>query len=276
MPELPEVETVKRILTPQLIGRRIQKLTIHKPEIIATPDAESFAECLTNAVITGLRRRGKFLLIDFENHYTVTLHLRMTGQLFAAPKNYPCKKHTHLIFHLDDGNELRFVDVRRFGKFWLLRTEEPDILTGIQKLGLEPFDAELTGAYLEEKFSKRKIAVKQALLEQSVIAGIGNIYADEILYQSHIHPAIKTADLKQEQWESLAWAVPLVMKTAVRNNAITAEDYLKEEGRAYRTSEFLRVYGRKGIACSACGASIEKITISGRGSYYCPRCQSLK
>lgn len=276
MPELPEVETVKRILSPQLQGRRIQTLTINKPEIIASPDAKSFAECLTNARVAELRRRGKFLLIDFENSYTVTLHLRMTGQLFVAPKNYPIKKHTHLIFHLDDGNELRFVDVRRFGKFWLMRTQEPDVLTGIHKLGLEPFDEELKGEYLKDKFAKRKIVVKQALLEQTVIAGIGNIYADEILYQSRMHPGIKTADLKLEQWDTLARSIPAVMENAIRKNAITAEDYLKEEGLEYRTSDFLCVYGRKGTACPVCGAFIERMTISGRGSYYCPRCQSLK
>lgn len=181
MPELPEVETVKRILEPQLQGQTIVNATVNHPQIIAHSEAESFRNKLAGQTIKGLSRRGKYLTIHFESDDSLTLHLRMTGQLLVTPPDYPEEKHTHLIVKLNGGNELRYIDVRRFGRFWFLDASETDTVTGIHKLGKEP--AEITSDYIIEKLSKRKKPIKEMLHEQSVIAGIGNIYS---LYRGSI------------------------------------------------------------------------------------------
>lgn len=182
MPELPEVETIRRVLEPQLQNRTIEKVTVNHKDAVAYPSVDDFCLGLTGQMVSHIQRRGKFLIICMKSGDRVILHLRMTGGLLFTPKNYPEEKYTHLIFHFDQGQKLLFSDMRRFGRFWFLKKEEKDTFSGIAKLGIEPFDPKLSADYLKTYLGTRKKAIKTCLLDQSIIAGIGNIYSDEILF----------------------------------------------------------------------------------------------
>lgn len=273
MPELPEVETVKRVLKSQLQGLTIRNISIRRPEIISHPDSDTFSRCLTGQTISGMARRGKFLLILLESGDRVIIHLRMTGCLLLAPADLPEKKHTHLVFQLNGDRELRFSDTRRFGRFWLLRDGEPDTYSGVEKLGKEPFDSGFSADYLSSRLGKRKKAIKECLLEQSVIAGIGNIYSDEILFEARLHPGRPANSLTRVEWERLAAAIPERLAYFISKNEITPEEYLETKGQDYRNTPFLKVYGKEGQPCPVCGHPLKRIVIGGRSSTYCPDCQ---
>ena len=178
MPELPEIEAIKRVIEPQIKGFAVQRITVNRPEVVAHPSsADEFCTRITGQFFTEIDRRGKFLILCLNSGDKVVLHLRMTGCLLVTPADYPEEKHTHLVFHLSGGRELRFSDTRRFGRFWLLRQGEADTYTGMEKLGAEPFEPGFSGEYLSTHLGKRKKAIKECLLDQNVIAGIGNIYS---------------------------------------------------------------------------------------------------
>lgn len=273
MPELPEVETIRRVLEPQVKGLSITAVTVNRPEVIGHPTAEEFCQVLTGQTIKAMTRRGKFLSVLLDSGDYFTLHLRMTGCLLFTSADYPAEKHTHIVFHLSSGDELRFSDTRRFGRFWLFRKDESDTYSGMDKLGLEPFDAGLTDYYLQQHFGKRKKAVKECLLAQSVIAGIGNIYSDEILFAAKIHPARPANSLTKTEWERLAAAIPERLAYFIDKNTLTPEEYLESKGQDYRNTPFLQVYGRGGEPCPNCGAVLCRMTVGGRSSVYCPKCQ---
>ena len=272
MPELPEVETVRRVLEPQLAGRLIKKTVVNRPEVIGWPRPEQFCEGVAEQRITGLERRGKFLLVCLAGG-TVVVHLRMTGRLVAVPSGFPEEKHTHVVFHLDNGTELRFIDTRRFGKLWWIPDGEEDRFSGLGKLGPEPFGTAADAGYLQAVCGTRKRAVKECLLDQSIIAGIGNIYADEILFASHIRPDKPARSLSEAEWKSLAKTIPERLNYFIEKNRVTPAEYLAGKGKEYRNTPFLQVYGRKGKPCPVCGAALCRIVIAGRGSVFCPHCQ---
>lgn len=276
MPELPEVETIKRVLEPQIQGLTIEKVTVRRPEVTAYPTSDEFCRLLAGQVISHMTRRGKFLIIQLSSNDRIILHLRMTGCLLVTPADYPEEKHTHIIISLNNGKELRFSDTRRFGRFGLLQKGEGDTYSGIEKLGVEPFDKSLNAEYLSSRLGKRKKAVKECLLDQSVIAGIGNIYSDEILFTAGIHPARPAGSLKIKEWERLAAAIPERISYFIEANRITPEDYLETRGRDYRNTPFLQVYGHEGKNCPVCGELLCKMVIAGRSSVFCPRCQREK
>lgn len=273
MPELPEVETIRRVLEPQIQGLTITAVTLNRPEVVAHPTAEEFCQALTGQTISAMIRRGKFLGVTLQSDDHIILHLRMTGCLLVTPADYPAEKHTHVIFHLGSGMELRFSDARRFGRFWLLRAGEEDTYSGIGELGLEPLDEGLTADYLKASFGKRKRAIKACLLDQSVVAGIGNIYSDEILFAARIHPGRPASSLTQEEWERLAAAIPQQLAYFIEKNALTPEEYLESKGQDYRNTPFLQVYGHSGESCPICGTALAHITVGGRSSVFCPCCQ---
>ena len=273
MPELPEVETIRRVLEAQVRGATITEVTINRPEVIAHPAAAEFCQALTGQTISAMTRRGKFLGVTLASGDHIMLHLRMTGCLLATPAGYPLEKHTHVIFHLSSGDELRFSDTRRFGRFWLMRDGEEDTYSGIDALGLEPFDNGLTAGYLQAHFGKRKKAIKACLLDQSVVAGIGNIYSDEILFATKIHPERPANSLTYKEWERLAAAIPERLAYFIEKNTLTPEEYLQSKGQDYRNTPFLQVYGRSGEPCPACGTTLSHITVGGRSSVFCPMCQ---
>lgn len=290
MPELPEVETIKRVIEPQIKGLVIEKATVKRPEVVAYPDADSFCSLLTNQVISHMERRGKFLMILLESGDRIILHLRMTGGLLLTPADYPEEKHTHIILRLKNGTEkehfpnqessmencvleLRFSDMRRFGRFWLIQKDETDTCSGIHKLGIEPLTESVTVEYLTAHFGKRKKTIKECLLDQSAIAGIGNIYSDEILFTAGIHPARPAASLNEKEWELLAAVIPERISYFIETNRISAEEYLETKGRDYRNTPFLQVYGHAGSPCPKCRETLCRMVIGGRSSVYCPACQ---
>jgi formamidopyrimidine-DNA glycosylase len=276
MPELPEVETVRRMIEPQLIGQTILSVSVSNPQIIAYPDATAFAALLTGQTVRRMSRRGKFLTVHFESGDRLVIHLRMTGQLLVTPSDYPVEKHTHLQAALSVGCQIRYIDVRRFGRFWYLKADEPDSITGQDKLGLEPLDDALTKDYLKARLGGRKKSIKEMLHDQSVVAGIGNIYSDEILFEAGLYPEEKCFDLTAGDWDSLSAKIKEVIAWGIKANETTPEEYLAGAGKEYRNMPDLRVYGREGQPCSRCGAAIERIVIGGRSSCYCPVCQRKK
>lgn len=273
MPELPEVETIKRVIEPQIQGMTIEKITLNRPEIIAHPTAEKFCKLLRGQKIAGMSRRGKFLQVLLDSGDFFMLHLRMTGCLLLTPPDHPQEKHTHLIFHLSGDRELRFSDMRRFGRFWFLQKGEADTYSGVDKLGIEPFDKRLTAEYLQTHLGKRKKTIKECLLDQSVVAGIGNIYSDEILFTAGIYPKRPACSLDGKEWESLAAVIPERLIFYIKKNAITPEEYLAGKGQDYRNTPFLQVYGHSKEKCPNCGDTLCRMVIGGRSSVYCPSCQ---
>ena len=276
MPEMPEVETVRRIIEPQIAGQTILSVTIHNPQVIAHPEEQVFAELLTGQTVQCMSRRGKFLTIHFESGDRVVIHLRMTGQLLVTPADYPFEKHTHLVAELSGGHQIRYIDVRRFGRFWYLKAGETDGITGQDTLGPEPLDDELTASYLKGKLGNRKKSIKEMLHDQSIIAGIGNIYSDEILYAAGIHPGFACNTLGDSDWERLAKAIPEIILWGIDTNQMTPEEYLQGMGKEYRNISQLRVYGRFGQPCNACQSTLDKIVIGGRSSCFCPLCPPKK
>lgn len=273
MPELPEVEAVRRALEPQLLGLAIEDVEVRRPEVVAHPGAETFRERLVGQTFAGMARRGKFLLLQLESGGRVVVHLRMTGCLLLTPAELAEEKHTHLVFRLRGGRELRFSDARRFGRLWLVENGERDTYSGVEALGREPLAPDFTADYLSARLGGRKKAVKECLMDQSVIAGIGNIYADEILFAAGLHPARPACGLGPGDWERLAQVIPERLSFFIEKDRMTPEEYLETKGRDYRNAPFLRVYGHEGQPCPACGERLRRTTIGGRGSTFCPRCQ---
>ena len=273
MPELPEVETIRRVIEPQIRGLVITRAVVRRPEVTAYPGADEFSRRLVGQTISHMTRKGKFLAIHLESRERVILHLRMTGGLLLVPAQCPEEKYTHVVFSLDNGKELRFADMRRFGRFWLLREEETDTCTGMDKLGIDPLASACNAEYLRAHLSKRRKAIKECLLEQSIVAGIGNIYSDEILFTAGIHPARPANSLEQSEWERLAEVIPERISYFIEKNAITAEEYLETKGRDYRNTPFRQVYGHSGGPCPKCRETLCRMVIGGRSSVYCPVCQ---
>lgn len=274
MPELPEIETIKSVIEPQIKGLMIEKIIVNRSEVIAQPGSTQFCKAVTGQNISSMARRGKFLIIHLKNESRIILHLRMTGCLLVTPPDYPMEKHTHIIMQLNNGMELRFSDTRRFGRFWLIQSGEEDTYSGISKLGLEPFDEKFTAEYLQSRFGKRKKTIKECLLDQSVVVGIGNIYSDEILFRARISPVRPANSLTTEEWQHLATVIPECLSYFIEKNRITPEDYLQTKGQDYRNTPFLQVYGHNGEPCQNCGNTLCRTVIGGRSSVYCPNCQN--
>lgn len=273
MPELPEVEAIKRVLEPQVQGLAIQDIVVNQPEIIEHPAADEFCGRVIGQTFDHMERRGKFLLLWLESGDHIVLHLRMTGCLLVTPADMPEEKHTHLVFRLSSGQDLRFSDTRRFGRFWLIASGEADPYSGVEKLGIEPLSSECNVEYLKTHLEKRKKTVKECLLDQSVVAGIGNIYSDEILFAARLHPARPANSLTEDEWGRLAAAIPRQLSYFIEKNKTTPEEYLESKGRDYRNTPFLQVYGHEGEPCSMCGEILCRTVIGGRGSVFCPVCQ---
>lgn len=272
MPELPEIETMRRAIRPGVMGRRITAVEVRQPKVVADLDATEFANRLLGRTFADLTRRGKAMVAWMDDGQRMVMRMGMTGCVVVAPHDHPEDRHTHIVVSLDDGDELRFSDMRRFGRFWLFRADDEDT-SGIRELGPEPDDPALTAEYLEKRLGGCHRAIKTCLLDQSVVAGIGNIYSDEILFAARIHPARAADTLSAEEWGRLAAAIPERLAYFIEKNAISAEDYLATKGQEYRNTPYLQVYGHEGDPCPACGATLRRMVIGGRSSVFCPRCQ---
>ena len=277
MPELPEVETVRRGLNQLALQQKIRGGEVLLKRSLAYPvSVTEFWSQLEGVAITDWQRRGKYLIAKLSNSASLGVHLRMTGQLLWVEQEEPLQKHTRIRIFLGEGKELRFVDIRTFGKVWLVppQQEITEIITGLKKLGPEPFDAEFSVPYLAQKLSKTGRTIKIALLDQAIVAGIGNIYADEALFKSRIHPETIAKNLSSTQIESLHKAIIEVLQTAIDKGGTTFSDFLNLLGVRGNYGDSALVYGRKGEICHHCGVKIQRIKLGGRSSHLCPKCQT--
>ncbi|HYH03371.1 MAG TPA: bifunctional DNA-formamidopyrimidine glycosylase/DNA-(apurinic or apyrimidinic site) lyase [Bacillota bacterium] len=271
MPELPEVETVRLSLVEKLTGRKITAVTVHYPRMVELHSVEEFKRSVTGKTIQRLERRGKYLLLRLSEDLVLALHLRMTGQLTVQPMKQPVADATYFILRLDNDTELRFRDQRKFGKVFTFSANT--LPTALAKMGPEPLADEFTLDMLRKRFTGRKLAVKKALLNQEIIAGIGNIYADEALFVAGIHPVRLVDSLTEPELEQLHQAIRQVLQEGIANRGTTKRDYLDGEGNPGTYQNMLRVYGRKGLPCPQCGAPVAKMNFGGRGTHFCPLCQ---
>ena len=274
MPELPEVETVKNTLKRLVLNKKIIKTDVFHNNIIASPNVEEFKKNIKNQTINDIKRRGKWLLFELDKYYLVS-HLRMEGKYFLKNKNEEKNKHDHVIFDLGD-KELRYNDTRKFGKMYLIEKDLLESSKPLNELGLEPWDEKLNIDYLKEKYKNKKLAIKTVLLDQSIITGIGNIYADEILFLSRINPLKKPTDLTDEELESIIKYTRIILEKAIELGGTTIKSYQSEEGVHGRFQNNLLVHNHASDKCPECGTIIIKIAVNGRGTYYCENCQSNK
>lgn len=272
MPELPEVESVRRALSARIAGRRVEEVRLLRAEVIAHPAAAEFSCRLRGLRLGEMGRRGKFLHVPLSGGWRLTAHLRMTGRLLLAQAGEPLEAHTHVALCLEGGEELRLVDQRRFGRLWLFAADEPDS-SGVSRLGLEPDDPLLCGAYLRRRLGRSRRAIKACLLDQGVVAGIGNIYSDEILFAAGIRPDRPASALTPAQWDLLAAEIARTMRFFTDLNEVPFEVYRRSAGLEYRNTPYLRVYARAGEPCVRCGTPLARSVVGGRASVWCPRCQ---
>jgi len=270
MPELPEVETVKNGLLKKVKNKKITKCQVLYEGIIAYPNHQEFVKNITNKTIKDITRRGKFLIFDLDDFYLIS-HLRMEGKYFIKEPSEKITKHDHVIFTLNNQEQLRYNDTRKFGKMHLVKKDELN-LTPISKLGLEPWDQKLTNEYLKEKLNKKK-AIKTLLLDQSIITGIGNIYADEILFLSKINPELPGNKLTDKNLKDIIENTKIILEKAISLGGTTIHTYTAVDGITGRFQQELLVHGKKDEPCPNCHNKIIKIVVNTRGTYYCPNCQ---
>lgn len=273
MPELPEVETVKNGLKAKILHKKITNCKVLYEGIIAYPNKDKFINQIINQTINDIKRRGKFLMFELDEYYLIS-HLRMEGKYFIKEPNETLSKHDHIIFTLNNQEELRYNDTRKFGKMHLVKKDELE-LTPISKLGLEPWDESLTKEYLKDKLNKKK-AIKTLLLDQSIIVGIGNIYANEILFLSKIHPETQGCNLTNKNLQDIIDNTKKILANAIKSGGTTIHSYTAVDGITGRFQQELLVHGKKSEPCPTCKTEILKIVVNGRGTYYCPKCQKLK
>ncbi|HET6746620.1 MAG TPA: bifunctional DNA-formamidopyrimidine glycosylase/DNA-(apurinic or apyrimidinic site) lyase [Candidatus Saccharimonadales bacterium] len=286
MPELPEVETVRRGLASLIIGRTVREVTHDTPK--SFPNAEKDVKAfLLGAKITDVRRRAKVLLIDLSTGYTLVIHLKMTGQLVYRGEAVFGAGHpndsligelpdrsTRVIFTFEDGSHLYFNDQRKFGWVKLLPTLEVPNIDFMKKAGPEPLEATFTPEAFEERFKRRaKTSIKAALLDQTVVAGVGNIYADESLWGAKVHPLRLVGTLNSQEFKQLYKELRAVMNLAIEKGGSTDKNYVNAEGKRGSYMDFACVFRREGKPCPRCGTTIIKFKAAGRGTHICPYCQ---
>lgn len=275
MPELPEVETVRRTLKGLIVGKQIESVTVSLPRIIQEPDdIIRFETELIGHRILDVGRRGKFLRIIMDGLVLVS-HLRMEGRYGVYDRSEPVEKHTHVIFHFTDGSELRYRDVRQFGTMHLFQAGEEFKRKPLMKLGLEPLEDSFTVEAFRTVISKRTTKIKPALLNQEYVVGLGNIYVDEALFVARIHPECPANTLTESELNRLHEAIVNTLTHAVEAGGSSIKSYVNGQGEMGMFQQSLKIYGRKNEPCVACGHPIEKSVVGGRGTHFCPVCQKV-
>ena len=277
MPELPEVETVRTRLEPALVGRRVQRVEILDPRLTRPLDPAGVAVELEGERIAAVDRRGKYLVVRFESGRVLLIHLRMTGNLLHRPPVADLAAddpHRRAVVSLDDGSDVVYRDVRRFGTWLLVEPEELDPYLA-ERVGFEPLERGFTTRRLAEALAGRSAPVKAAILDQRRLAGVGNIYADEALWRAKIHPRRPAGELAPDEVKALHAGIRRALKAGIERQGATLRDYRTPDGGSGRMQHEFKVYGREGEPCNRCGTPIEKIRAAGRGTWYCPECQRL-
>jgi len=273
VPELPEVETVAGDLRGAVVGRRVEAVITGHAQVFRTQSPEAFAAGLRGARVLSVSRRGKYLVLPLDTGDDLVVHLGMTGHLLVCAADAPLARHTHLRCRLDDGRELRFDDVRRFGRL-LLGAPAALVASGaIARLGLEPLGDEFSAAAFDSFLRRTTRPVKAALLDQSGVAGLGNIYADESCHRAGVRPTRRCHTLTRAQRAALFAAIPAVLNQAIVNRGTTFDDFRDLWDARGGHLEELQVYGRAGKPCYRCGRALRRTVLAGRTTVYCPGCQ---
>lgn len=277
MPELPEVETVRRIVDPHVVNQRLVGITLHDfPAVLeSTLPGIDPASALIGRTIVRTDRRGKYLALVLDTNLYLIVHLRMTGRLILTPTGAGPIRFEHAAIHLSGNNDLRFGDQRKFGRLTLATSDDWQALG--ERLGPEPFSARLTAQSLHAALARRPGPIKNALLDQHLIAGLGNIYVDEALYRSRINPLTPARDLSLTDLGRLLRAIRFVLQLSLKNQGTTFATFENPYGESGSNASFLRAYdrARKGLACLRCGTPFVRTVVAGRGTSYCPKCQPL-
>ncbi|NRS50626.1 DNA-formamidopyrimidine glycosylase [Brevibacillus sp. HB2.2] len=275
MPELPEVETVVRTLRGLVMGKTIERVSVHLARIVRQPDdVEAFKSLLVGQTIQDIQRRAKFIQF-FLNEDVLVSHLRMEGRYGVYQADDPVEKHTHVVFHFTDGTELRYRDVRQFGTMDLFPKGKETTVGPLAKLGVEPLDKSFTPEVLGKLLKGRSTKIKPLLLNQECIVGLGNIYVDESLFKAGIHPEKPAGKLTDKDVIRLHESIVSTLQEAVEQGGSSIKSYVNGQGEMGMFQQSLLVYGRKDEACTKCGAEIIRFVVGGRGTHICPDCQKL-
>ena len=273
MPELPEVETVRARLAPALVGRRFAHVDIHDPRLTRPLDPAAVAAALEGERVSEVGRRGKYLVVGFESGRSLLIHLRMTGSIrHAEPGTIADDPYRRAVVKLDDGSDVVYRDVRRFGTWLLVEPGELEPYLAA-RLGGEPLARTFTSRRLADRLRHRRAPIKAALLDQRTLAGMGNIYVDEALWRARIHPLRPAHELAAEEVALLTRGIKDALRAGIARQGATLRDYSTPDGRRGRMQETFKVYGRTDEPCPRCGTPIEKTRVAGRGTWYCPHCQ---
>jgi formamidopyrimidine-DNA glycosylase len=273
MPELPEVETVRSTLEPKLVGRRFDDVEIFDLRLTRPLDPAEVAAELGGERVSAVARRGKYLIVRFESGLVLLIHLRMTGSLVHSRNGSGATDpHSRAVVRLDDGSDVTYRDVRRFGTWLVLAENEVDEYLAA-RLGLEPLGPAFTARDLARRLEGRKAPIKAALLDQRTLAGVGNIYADEALWRARIHPRRPAGELSELEVRALHRGVRRALEAGIERQGATLRDYRTADGASGRMQHEFKVYGRDGEPCPRCRGPIEKTRLGGRGTWYCPVCQ---
>jgi formamidopyrimidine-DNA glycosylase len=272
MPELPEVETVRTQLEPVLTGRRFERVEIRDPRLVRPYEPAEVAAELEGERVAAVERRGKYLIVRFESDRVLLIHLRMTGSLRHSGDGLDEDPHRRAVVRLDDGSDVAYRDVRRFGTWLVLEPGElaPYLAT---RVGDEPLDALFTAARLGERLAKRRAPIKAALLDQRTLAGMGNIYVDEALWRARINPLRPAESLDRNELRRLHKAIRATLEAGIARQGSTLRDYALPDGGSGSMQDEFKVYGRGGEPCDRCGTPIAKTRLGGRGTWFCPTCQ---
>lgn len=276
MPELPEVETVRRILEHEITGRTIAGVSYDTfPGVTGPHDPEAFRRLVIGRCIGTPERRGKYLILPLDDGMSLTVHLRMTGRLIVASPDAPKFRFEHLAIHLDGERDIRFADQRKFGR--VLHMPIDVARQSLLALGPEPLGRAFTARYLLSRTRNRTAPIKSFLLDQRHVAGLGNIYVDEALYRSRIHPLTPAGELSSSHVSSLVRAIRHVLRAAIENQGTSFSSFENPYGERGNNADYLQVYGRanRGLPCERCGQPLGWFKLSGRGTSYCPNCQRL-
>jgi formamidopyrimidine-DNA glycosylase len=284
MPELPEVETTARGLRARLVGVRVAGVGgVDWPRMLPNTTADELDRALAGRAVRAVDRRGKYLLLHLDEALTLAIHRKMSGNLLLVPRAEPPALHTHLVLRLEDpvpGSDqapldLRLVDARKFGRVYLLRSPAELEAFLAERLGPEPLGDQLTVPRLERALARRQVPIKAALLDQSVVAGVGNLYADEALWEARIHPLQPANTLGRPRLARLIAAVRRVLERAIERRGTSFSDYVDADGAEGENQGYLNVYGRAGQPCPRCGRPVARLRLGQRSSHYCPHCQRL-
>jgi formamidopyrimidine-DNA glycosylase len=275
MPELPEVEVICRGLAPLLEGRRLKSVSCSKKKLRLPLPAEAALKLVEGRKIAAVRRRAKYILISLENSAAVVIHLGMTGRLGIFPAETPLVKHDHVRWLLDNQKELRFNDTRRFGSVQVIKPDT-DLETLFVNQGPDPFQPAFSAGYLAAKARGRRLPVKNFLMDNRIVTGIGNIYACEILFATRINPQTPAGALTLKEWRTIVEKSREILEEAIACGGSSISDYVNSSGEKGYFQVRLQVYGRLDEPCRQCGAPIEKCILGGRASFFCPRCQPEK